>query len=324
MPARTNPFQELITFLERAAAPTGATVTPSAMRRDADGDAVEVDILVEHAISGHPIRIAIEARDHKRPQGKSWIYDLRERADAMGIGDAIAVSKSGFTKGGLRAAKRVGVRALTLEEALHEDWPEAIAKLDITFDVVERNLHHATLIYADGVTPPVEKGDPNGWLIQGAKGEDVETFEKTALRLYGADAERYTEEHIQANGLHEKLALGDQPFKFDIQYTADGRFAIPPDGVPRALRLLVLTISGTLRRVGSSYEHYRYEGQLVRVATPDIGDGEIGRVIMTQPGGPGSTAVYADLQLPPGKTTKSKGKNKGKSKAKAKKRKPSK
>ena len=131
------------------------------------------------------------------------------------------------------------------------------------------------------------------------------------MRLYGADAERYTEEHIQANGLHEKLALGDQPFKFDIQYTADGRFAIPPDGVPRALRLLVLTISGTLRRVGSSYEHYRYEGHSCRVATPDIGDGEIGRVIMTQPGGPGSTAVYADLQLPPGKNHQEQGQEQG-------------
>jgi len=298
MPARTNPFQELITFLERCAAPAGAVVTASAMRRDVDGDEVEVDILVEHHISGHPVRIAVEARDHKRPQGKDWIYDLRGRANALGIGDAVAVSKSGFTKAALRAAARHAVRALTLEDALHEDWQEAIAGLDIWFDVFERELHSVAVYYAEGVAAPAERGDGKAWVIQGPNGEDAETFEATALRLYEADAERYQEEDIQANKLEERLALGDQPFEFKIQYVADGRFAVPPDGMPRPLKAIVLTIRGTLRRVGASSEHYRYEGQLVRVATPDVEAATLGRVVMTQPDGPGSRTVYGVFQPP--------------------------
>ena len=77
MPKRSNDFQRLITFLEKELAPIGATVQESAMLREIDGDDErEVDILIEYEVGNHPIRIALECRDHKRPQGKPWLEEI--------------------------------------------------------------------------------------------------------------------------------------------------------------------------------------------------------------------------------------------------------
>lgn len=70
MPARSNPFQKLVTLIEDHMWP-GATVTESHTDYGR-----EIDILIESDQGGITFRVAVECRDEKRPQGQQWLEEL--------------------------------------------------------------------------------------------------------------------------------------------------------------------------------------------------------------------------------------------------------
>ena len=102
MPPRTNAFQKLIACVERELAQAGAQVKESAELLEYEGSSArEVDVLIEATVNRHPVTIALECRDHKLRQDKTWIDQLVGKYRDLAVSHVIAVSKSGFTKGAI-------------------------------------------------------------------------------------------------------------------------------------------------------------------------------------------------------------------------------
>lgn len=284
MPPRTNPFQQLIAFITRAVAPSGARVSESRELAEYDGSTLrEVDILIEHEIAGHPVRIGIECRDHTRKQDKTWVDELCGKYRDLGVPIVIAVSKSGFTQGALEKAARVGIRALTLDEALDEDWQNALLKPRIRFGGNVCELAAVVLHYAPGTQPPSQDDGVLDWIIQGPAGEESETVEATALRLYTQDSDAQTEAYVIANGLRDFANPKDVDFEFSITYEASLRYAVAPGSAPLPLRALELRLKAGVRFLDANHEHFKYESSLVTVASASIEGGDRASVALVQP-----------------------------------------
>src|SRR5260370_39298758 len=117
MPKRTNDFQELMALVHRQLAPSGATVTESAIREDATThQGREIDITIQHEVAGYPITLVVECRDHDRPQDMTWIEALVGKCLHQ-VAHVIAVSSSGFTSQALEKAKAVGITTMAIAEA---------------------------------------------------------------------------------------------------------------------------------------------------------------------------------------------------------------
>jgi hypothetical protein len=71
MPKRTNDFQQLVHMIQLAFAPTGAKVTESVLDHTR-----EIDVLIEAPVGPYHVKIAVEAKDQKRPLDVSVIEEM--------------------------------------------------------------------------------------------------------------------------------------------------------------------------------------------------------------------------------------------------------
>ena len=110
MPKRTNPFQRVVRSLYEVLAPLGATVEESALLTETPtGSEREIDVLITFPTLGTQLRIAVECRDHDRPQTVEWIDSLIGKYSNLPIDKVIAVSDSGFTPAAELKAKNTKV-----------------------------------------------------------------------------------------------------------------------------------------------------------------------------------------------------------------------
>lgn len=163
MPARSNAFQRLIFAIEQTLAPTGVVVTESKILIDRDGASREVDVLIEGGVSAHPVRIAIECRDRRRPADVTWIDELHGKYRDLPVNKVVAVSRTGFTAAALRKAVALGISTLTLPAASRFDWAAAVrrvARVDITS--TEYVAVDAELVWPEPhrTSPPDVGGNP--------------------------------------------------------------------------------------------------------------------------------------------------------------------
>jgi len=139
MPKRSNDFQKLIKLIQEQLADEDVNIEESKLLKDfRDGQKREVDIYIETKISGYPVKIAVECRDHKREMGKEWIDSLIGKFEYLPIDKVIAVSKSGFYNSAINVARQSKIELLTLEDALEEDWVRDVKNLDAMFITLVR------------------------------------------------------------------------------------------------------------------------------------------------------------------------------------------
>ncbi len=130
MPKRTNVFQGLIALIHKQLAPINAKVTESKLIEDASTRQVrEVDVTIEYEVAGYPLTIAVECRDHARPQDVTWIEQLHGKYRDTKVNKVVAVSKSGFTHAATEKANSFNIEALTLEAATDVAWLERVKNL---------------------------------------------------------------------------------------------------------------------------------------------------------------------------------------------------
>jgi len=123
MAKRTNNFQQLIAYIYEKTIPVGATVTESGMVWDKDAEVLrEVDVLIEHRIAGHTLKIAVECRDRSRKDTVEWIDGLIGKMESLDVNKIVAVSSRGFAETAVRKAKAKGIDTLTFEDAVEADW----------------------------------------------------------------------------------------------------------------------------------------------------------------------------------------------------------
>ncbi|OLT43926.1 hypothetical protein BJF86_13275 [Serinicoccus sp. CNJ-927] len=113
MPARTNLFQETVALLQTVLS-GDASVSESVMLTDAlTGTMREVDVVVESTLAGHPVVVALECRDHARPQDVTWVEQEIGKHARLPTNKLVLVSSSGFTREARQVAEKHHVALLT-------------------------------------------------------------------------------------------------------------------------------------------------------------------------------------------------------------------
>jgi len=183
VPRRTNRFQRLISKLEQAlAGPTDRVLESVELEEYPDSSLREVDTLIEGQVAGHPIRIALECRDHARRQGKEWVDQLCGKYRDLEVSQVVAVSRAGFTRGARDKAKKVGIKLYTLEEAESSDWPESVLRC---FVRLLSHSHHVTHAWVE-FQPAKSIGDcPDATVF--VRGQSVGVLRQWLQGLYDRD-----------------------------------------------------------------------------------------------------------------------------------------
>jgi Restriction endonuclease len=129
MPKRTNEFQQVVAYIYSQIVPSGGRVTESAfLREDGTGEPREIDVLIDHKIVGHDIKIAVECRDYTREQNVEWIDQLIGKYSRLRVNQIVAVSSSPFSEAAKIKAAKHNIEAITVNEALTTDWINRIER----------------------------------------------------------------------------------------------------------------------------------------------------------------------------------------------------
>ena len=116
VPARSNDFQRLV-FLVKQQFQGATRVTESKLLVDlVTGDSREVDVVIEGEIAGLPVMASIECRDHQRTADVRWVDEMSEKHRRLPTNALVLASRSGFSDGARKAAERLGVQLLSLQE----------------------------------------------------------------------------------------------------------------------------------------------------------------------------------------------------------------
>ncbi len=133
MPKRSNAFQKLIHLIYQQLEDP-ATVTESKLLRNRVTKRLrEVDVVIEVRRAQTTLLVAVECRDHKKPQDVEWIEQVKTKLENLGIHKVVLVSSSGFTPQARELAEWYGFDTLTLEEAITADWNTALRELEELF-----------------------------------------------------------------------------------------------------------------------------------------------------------------------------------------------
>lgn len=124
MPQRTNGFQQLVHMIQMAFAPTGAKVTESAMESEG-----EIDVLIEVTVGPYLLKIAVEAKDTKRPLDLPEINQMIGRYKTIGgqpIDKLVVVSRNGYSKRARERAVEANIELFILNEVTQSDWTKLV------------------------------------------------------------------------------------------------------------------------------------------------------------------------------------------------------
>jgi hypothetical protein len=247
------------------------------MLRELDsGEERELDILLEGGLGPHPLRIAIECRDHARKPGKPWIESLKAKYAHLPVDQVIAVSRSGFTSTAYGRARLANIRLLSIEQALGEDWVKRVSGYRAGFVTWHHALKGGTVIYAgpgpSGLSGPELLSAP----ITAPDGSEASTVEADLESLYRKHANEVVREWA---AIHMKEAWAKGPGKeweVRVPFVATNRFLHDPEAVLWELERVELVL--TLRYELSTAEprYYTY------------GDARIATTVVDHPGRPSS------------------------------------
>ena len=134
----------------------GAVVSESAMLNERSSlTQREVDILIEHKLAGHRLRIGIECRDRAAKDDITWVDGIIGKYRDLDVDKVILVSRSGFTQAATEKALANRIECCTLQEFSESDVSHNLRRLRMSyierFDAVSR---------IDVITNPVQDFAP--------------------------------------------------------------------------------------------------------------------------------------------------------------------
>lgn len=112
MPARSTEFQRLVFLVKNIVAAADATVTESKFLTNTSGEQREVDVCIEAELGGHPVILAIECYDQNRRATVEWVEQMLGKHARLPT-TLVLASRSGFTKGAIKASKDAGKELLS-------------------------------------------------------------------------------------------------------------------------------------------------------------------------------------------------------------------
>ena len=273
MASQTNPFQALIAFIERQLAEGGATVTESAQLKEPSGAQREVDVLIEADINGHPIRVAIECRDHQTKQDVTWIDALIGKYQNLDVSQVVAVSSSGFTTNAIEKAATHRIRTLSLEEALESDWPKDLIRPFIRILAERHALTNAMLRFGNGRSS--FQGDDllNAPAYDGL-GNQVASVRDLVLELYQHSVDAAIREVLAPRAEAIMREGHTDSFSIQIPFQGGGRFVREPNGVLNEILEVICVVQVTPVLLPAETKHFFYNRTQVTVGKLDLDAGK--------------------------------------------------
>lgn len=161
MPKRTNPFQDLVSLVQRTLVSQGAKVTDSAMVPvEGLGALREIDILIESEVGPYRLKIAVEAKDHKR---KLDIEDLEaiiakyRGSGNVQVNKVVVVAHRGFSKTAIKRAKFEDIELFTLAEAKGNTMRRVLDKAAHQTSVAAFGMHVGMIEFKPELPFPLDR-----------------------------------------------------------------------------------------------------------------------------------------------------------------------
>lgn len=115
-------FEQLVSRIERAAAPRGAQVkSPDQIRDLITGQLREVDASIRTKVGTAEVLITVECRKRGRRDDDTWMEQLAAKRHKIGASKTIAVSAAGFTESAVKSARQFGIELRTLAKVTASD-----------------------------------------------------------------------------------------------------------------------------------------------------------------------------------------------------------
>src|SRR5258706_1618779 len=242
VPKRTNRFQKLIHLIYQQMAPVGAIVLESALISERHSSTQrEVDILIEHAMVGIPIRIAFECRGRTRKDDIEWIDSLIGKYRDLPIDKVVAVSRSGLTPAAIEKASANKIEARTLEQALRTNWPDQFLRPELWKIVRYTDILR---VYIEAVPPLTKKPLPNDTIVDDSgevRGSFMEVMKDCHVQTVEPAIKEFTDQY--GLDLFSNPENRGGPLLFGINVIAHNVYLKQEDVVHHILSLIFQTTS---------------------------------------------------------------------------------
>ncbi len=115
-------FEALIATIQKCVHNRAKIETNKRIKDIDTGKLRQIDISLILADGPTEFFAMVEVRDRSRPVDAPYIGEISDKRRSVRSDAAFIVSRSGFTKPALIKAKKLGIRALTYDEATNADW----------------------------------------------------------------------------------------------------------------------------------------------------------------------------------------------------------
>jgi len=275
MPKRTNDFQELVSLVQKALVPAGAKVSDSHLM-DVPGmsEPREIDILIESAIGPYHMKIAVEAKDHRRKMDSTQFESLVGKYFVEGgvkVNKVVIVTHRGFYQPVIDRAKKLGVELLTLSEAKAVDWSN--------FRPQFKPFKTALRVCDIEVSPPINQISTDTLITEGkvscSHGTQFGTVQQFAYYLLMNNVFKNQEELLRK--IDDAAALEPEGKKAKVEFKADHPHVIHVAGNDHSLEKLTFAVhfsKANIRPITLKSElHFQFAPHVCRIATkPAIQD----------------------------------------------------
>jgi hypothetical protein len=178
MPQRTNDFQCLVKLLHQAMSGSGAKISESALvSAPGLGELREIDILIESAVPPYKIKVAVEAKDHRRKLNVTDIEAIIGKyrgAGCVPVDKVVIVSRNGCSRQAAKKAALAGIELRQLSETKESDW-KSLLPFSLGQQLVLSRLPHITDLEFD---PPLPPGSPcplhEGIIVNKQTGREID------------------------------------------------------------------------------------------------------------------------------------------------------
>ena len=295
MPKRSNLFQHLIATIEKVTASQDVKVQESALVPLRKGTGTrEVDVLIEGAVGGHRVRVAVECRDHERTQDVTWIDELRGKFADLAIDKIVAVSRSGFTGPAEKLAASAGIDTYTVVDALGLDWGERLRRYQI--EAMRRRILQANVrLKVRMPTELVGTIDPRQVKIVDRAGNPVGNMQDVVDKLVESEAKPRASEQLWSE--REKIGPDAKTVTLSIPVDIEGMEGRAPDGRPIYLSNAIcdVTISVAFPDVQHQYGEYSNVGVVIgKIAEADGTEVSAGALILHESPEPRAHIIGAE------------------------------
>ena len=126
MPKRSNEFQRLVFYVQRALASADPAEESAYLVDRATGKNREVDVCIHGKVGDHDVLVSVECRDHARRADVGWVEQMAAKHERLATNALILASKSGFSASALKVAEYYNAKTVSFDEIEKTDFGDLL------------------------------------------------------------------------------------------------------------------------------------------------------------------------------------------------------